>query len=44
MSFKLFTKKNINILLTHFDYNIQLTPELIDLLTAGLELIKVIES
>ena len=37
-------KKVSNILVTHFDYSIQLTPELIDSLTAGLELIKVIES
>ena len=40
-----YLRKNIsNILYTHLNYDIQLTPELINSLTSGLELIKVIES
>ena len=37
-------KKLSHILETHLNYSIQLTPELIDSLTSGFELIKVIES
>ena len=40
-----YLRKNINnILETHLNYNIQLTPELINCITSGLELIKVVES
>ena len=40
-----YLRKNIsNILETHLNYNIQLTPELIDSMTSGFELIKVVES
>ena len=39
-----YLRKNIfNILETHLNYSIQLTPELIESITSGLELIKVIE-
>ena len=37
-------KKLSHILETHLNYNIQLTPDLINSLTSGLELIKVVES